>query len=134
MAGATCSDGSQFIGNAIGSVWEITSENGGVFYRISECPPGHSLERSSVPINDNCLPCEYGKYRFDKSLLNSTRPHCLTCHAKATCKGRDVVEANEGDLLTSNVVCDTAQKYCENVQVLSTSEEKLVVFPPMELL
>lgn len=96
MPGATCNDGSQFVGNAMGSVWEVTSEKGGMFYRILECPPGYALERSILPINDNCVPCEYGTYRFDRAYVNSSRPHCLPCHPKAECKGKDIVMANEG--------------------------------------
>ena len=74
-----------------------------ISYEISECPPGYRLERTKLPINDNCVPCEYGTYRFDRSYANSSDRKCLPCHAKAECTGRDVAVANAGHLLMINI-------------------------------
>ena len=42
----------------MGSVWMTETNAGVTTYRISACPAGHALVRTSnIPIADNCVPC-----------------------------------------------------------------------------
>jgi Ca2+-binding EF-hand superfamily protein len=105
--GADCRDGDMFEPFAPGSVWEeIELSAAGSLAsvaeyrrvkRVLECPPGYAiLYDEALPVNDDCQPCERGTYRLEPCWRNSSVPHCILCDPRATCPGRDVVEAVAG--------------------------------------
>ena len=68
-------DAASFEPIANGSVWEVITDDGGIsMRRLLECPPGYELKRDEAyPINDNCLACESGYYRLDRTTMNSSK-------------------------------------------------------------
>ena len=99
--GAQCPDGAQFLPLAVGSVWEeVRASNGGLQKRLVECPAGYALAREeALAIGDTCTACDPGTFRLIPSTLadlNSSDDQCFVCDPKATCRGSDVVEADEG--------------------------------------
>jgi hypothetical protein len=95
---AACApDGVTFLPNSPGSVWEEQEHAKGRVVRVTECPPGYSLNREEdTPINDACVKCAPFSYRLEPSYVNSSKPHCRPCDPKATCDGGAVVESKQG--------------------------------------
>lgn len=127
--GALCPDGALFLPIANGSVWEeVASSNGGIQKRIVECPPGYSLEREEAyPNADNCLACAPTTYRLEPTFINSTKPHCIACDPKATCRGSDVVESLEGYWRFAPVLWDDTYEYLPGIECLI--EGAVCLFP-----
>jgi len=116
--GAECPDGALFLSKAQGSVWEnVFASAGGIQNRIIECPAGHALERADAyPNADLCNPCPPNQYRLEPSFLNTSKPHCIPCDTKATCRGTDVVEAIEGYWRFSPTKWDEAFEYLHGTE------------------
>jgi len=57
--GAICSDGT-VTGRLQGSSWEIDIASG--VYKLTKCPPGHSIFQTTVSVLQKCVACEPGTY------------------------------------------------------------------------
>jgi len=131
--GAHCPDGIRFMPTAVGSVWEevrVTDadQTKQLVKRIVECPAGTALEfDETLPINDNCRPCEPNTYRLDPSSRNNSFKGCLPCHPRATCPGRDIVEAVKGYWRVSPVLWDDFNEYLPGA--VCTTEGSPCLFP-----
>jgi hypothetical protein len=134
--GANCPDGDAFEPLAQDSVWEEVERSDSTtehrrFKRVLECPPGHALEYDeALPINDNCVPCERDTYRLDPSTRNSSQPHCILCDPRATCPGRDAVEAVEGYWRIQLLRWGTTHEYLPEASIACAGKEgRACLFP-----